>query len=303
MMQTGRATARPRAARTVLLLAALALASCGGVPDEGTDAGSSAQRIVSLAPNLTEILFALDLGDRVVGVTDYCDYPPAATGKPKVGGYVNPNLEAILELEPDLAVAAPNVGNRDAVLRLESLGVELLIVETPTLDALYDAIRIIARGAGVPERGAALADRLHREIEAIRRQVAARPPTRTLMVFSHDPLIVAGAGTFFDDMISAAGGANLAAEAGGRFPHYSLEQLVGGAPEAIIDTVMGSEGEPDLSFWKRWNTVPAVRDGRVCAPPLDAVVRPGPRAPEGIRHLADCLHPGVVAEAGEEERR
>jgi len=274
------------------LLALLAVVSLAAASEPATQpsAPRPVRRIVSLAPNLTEILFALDLGDRVVGVTDYCDYPAAAAQKPRVGGYVNPNLEAILALDPDLAVATPNIGNRDGVLKLQALGVDFLVVETPTLASLGDAIRQIASRAGEPERGVALATKLEDEIEALRRRFAASPPTPTLLVFSHEPLIAAGAGTLFDEMLRAAGRTNLAAGMG-TYPHLSLEQVVTLAPAAIVDTAMTATGPGDAKFWGRLATVPAVRDGRVCAPAADPILRPGPRVVEGIRLLGDCLHP------------
>ena len=283
----------PYGAVAVLAVSCL-LSACGPAPGSGERAERErrpAGRIVSLAPNLTEILFALGLGDRVVGVTDYCDYPPEAATKPSIGGFVNPNLEAILALEPDLALATPNIGNRDAVLRLESLGVEFLVLETPDLAALFSSIRSVADRAGVPERGHALVASLEREVAELRAEVSGRPPTRALLVFAHDPLVVAGPGTFFDEMLGLAGGANLAAGAEAHFPHYSLEQVIELGPDVIVETVMGSSGAPDVAFWERWDTVPAVRDGRICTPPPDLILRPGPRTPEGLRMLVDCLHP------------
>ena len=269
-----------------------ALDAPAGVP-AGPDAGP---RIVSLAPNLTEILFALGLQDRVVGVTDYCDHPPEVREKTSIGGYVNPNLEAILALEPDLAVATPNIGNREAVLRLQELGVEFLIVDTPDLASLYAGIREIAARAGVPERGEALAGEMAAAAESIRARLAPLPRVRALFVFAHDPLIVAGPGTFFDEMLRLAGGENLASGDTGRFPHYSLERVVLEGPDVIVETVMAAGGEPDVAFWERWPTIPAVRDGRVCTPPPDPMLRPGPRVPEGLRLLAECLHPGALAD-------
>ena len=279
-------------------LAALLVAGCGGGRrEEAVSVPEGAKRIVSLAPNLTEILFALELGDQVVGVTDYCNYPPEAQEKPRVGGFVNPNLEIVVGLEPDLALATPNIGNKEAVVHLRSLGIDFLIVETPSLAALYDSIRKIADRAGVPENGKALAGEIEAEVEAIREQLASAPPTSTLLVFSHDPLIVAGPETFFDEMVSAAGGRNLAEDAGMRYPQFSLEEVVRRAPETIIDTAMGSGGA-DGKFWERWPTIPAVRDGRICTPPPDPVLRPGPRILEGLRLLAECLHPGALDEDG-----
>lgn len=275
----------------LLLGGTLLLASCGPGRADPPATAAGARRIVSLAPNLTEILFALDLGDRVVGVTDFCNYPEEAAAKPRIGGFVNPNLEAILELDPDLAVATPNIGNRDAVLRLESLGVEFLILETPDLEGLYAATRRIAARAGVAERGETLVARMTGDVDRIRARVAGERPTPALMVFAHDPLVVAGEGTFFDDMMTIAGGRNLAGGARGRFPHFSLEEVVRAGPEVIIETVMGPGGEPDVAFWERFGSVPAVRDRRICTPTPDLVLRPGPRATAGLAELAACLHP------------
>ena len=274
--------------------ALLGLVACAPTTDSGPgDAppSTAAPRVVSLAPNLTEILFALGVGDQVVGVTDFCDYPLEATTKPSIGGFVNPNLEAILELEPDLALATPNIGNRDAVLRLESLGVEFMIVETPDLAGLYETIRAIAARVGVPGRGEALVAEMEEDMEAIRSRIGASPPIATLMVFAHDPLVVAGRETFFHDMLIHAGGTNVAAEAEGHFPHFSLEEVIRVGPQVIVETVMGAGGDPAVRFWERWKSIPAVQDRRICTPTPDLVLRPGPRTPAGIAELADCLHP------------
>ncbi len=277
--------------RTGLLLLSLFLLGCP--PAEGPpEAGGAVTRIVSLAPNLTEILFALELGDRIVGVTDYCDYPPEALEKTRVGGFVNPNLEAVVGLEPDLVVATPNVGNKAAVLQLRKLGVEFLIVDPDSLEGLWTTIRVLGERAGVPERGEALAARLSGEVDAVRARLEPLPRVSTLMVFSREPLIVAGPDTFFDELLRTAGGDNLAADAGAQFPQFSLEEVVRQGPAVIIDSAMGAGDGSD--FWKRWGSIPAVRDGRVCSPPTDVITRPGPRVAEGIRLLAACLHPEAM---------
>jgi iron complex transport system substrate-binding protein len=279
----------------VLFLALVA--GCGGqAPEAETPPRAhAAQRIVSLAPNLTEILFALDLGDRVVGITDYCNYPPEAEDKPRVGGFVNPNLEAVVGLEPDLVVATPNVGNRETVLQLQKLGVEFLIVDPDSLEGLWTSIQILGERAGVPERGQALASDLAAQVEDVRAGVADRPAVSALMVFSREPLIVAGPDTFFDELLRVSGGNNLASDTGQQFPQFSLEEVVRRAPAVIIDSAMG-DGD-GTAFWKRWDTLPAVRDGRICTPPTDLVTRPGPRVAEGVRLLAACLHPDLAAAA------
>jgi len=277
--------------RAGLLLLVLLLLGCA--PAElPPDAGGDATRIISLAPNLTEILFALELGDRIVGVTDFCDYPPEALEKSRVGGFVNPNMEVVVALEPDLVVATPNVGNKSAVLQLQKLGIEFLIVDPDSLEGLWTTIRVLGKRAGVPERGEALASRLSAEVEEVRARLEDLPRVSTLMVFSREPLIVAGPDTFFDELLRTAGGDNLAAEAGAQFPQFSLEEVVRQGPEVIIDSAMGAGDGAD--FWKRWDSIPAVRDDRVCSPPTDIITRPGPRVAEGIRMLAACLHPEAI---------
>jgi len=280
-----------RGSRTGFLLVSLLLLGCPPA-EEPLERGGAVTRIVSLAPNLTEILFALDLGDRIVGVTDHCDYPTEALEKTRVGGFVNPNLEAVVGLEPDLVVATPNVGNKNTVLQLRKLGIEFLIVDPDSLEGLWTTIRVLGERAGVPERGKALAARLSGEVEAVRARLEPLPRVSTLMVFSREPLIVAGPDTFFDELLRTAGGDNIAADAGTQFPQFSLEEVVRQGPAVIIDSAMGAGDGWD--FWKRWGSIPAVRDGRVCSPPTDVITRPGPRVAEGIRLLAACLHPEVM---------
>ncbi len=281
---------RPRS-RAALLLLALLLLGCP-TAQSPSETGGAVTRIISLAPNLTEILFALELGDRIVGVTDFCDYPPEALEKARVGGFVNPNLEVVVSLEPDLVVATPNVGNKSAVIQLQKLGVEFLIVDPDSLEALWTTIRVLANRTGVPERGEALVERLSGEVEAVRARLEPLPRVSALLVFSREPLIVAGPNTFFDELLRTAGGNNLAAGAKAQFPQFSLEEVVRQGPAVIIDSAMGNSDGSD--FWKRWDSIPAVRNGRVCSPPADVIMRPGPRVAEGVRLLAACLHPETM---------
>jgi iron complex transport system substrate-binding protein len=180
----------------IVLAAAIALAACSGgapagsaasgpaaAPSAGTpsDGAQAVRRIVSLAPNITEILFALGLGERVVGVTEFCNYPPEALRLPKVGGFVNPNAEVILALHPDLVVATPNVGNRTFVERLIAVGARVEVVQARNVEEIDPAITAIANAAGDPGAGSALIARLHAgpgSREGARR-VAAAPARRS----------------------------------------------------------------------------------------------------------------------------
>src|SRR5262249_29494237 len=163
----------------LVALVAMAIAACGGgapgppapsAAETGASgapsaaAAASAHRIVSLAPNITEILFALGLGDRVVGVTEFCNYPPEALRLPKVGGFVNPNAEVILALHPDLVVATPNVGNKTFVERLIAVGARVVVVQARNVAEIDPAITAIASAAGVEEAGRGLVARIHRDL-------------------------------------------------------------------------------------------------------------------------------------------
>src|SRR5262249_5130673 len=172
-------------------------------------APASARRIVSLAPNITEILFALGLGDRVVGVTEFCNYPPEALRLPKVGGFVNPNAEVILALHPDLVVATPNVGNKTFVERLIAVGARVVVVQARNVAEIDPAITAIASAAGVEEAGRGLVARIHRDLERATARVASLPPKKTLFCIQVEPLVVAGPGSYPGDLIELAGGENI----------------------------------------------------------------------------------------------
>jgi iron complex transport system substrate-binding protein len=251
-------------------------------------------RIVSTAPSVTEILFALGLGERVVGVTRFCDYPEAAQALPKVGGFADLSLEAILALRPDLVVGARNGTVRPVVEKLGALGVKTLFPPDTTLPEIFRAIREIGEAAGAPLQGAELATSLEGRIEGIRKKTAARPRPKTLVVVGWRPIIVAAPGSFLDTLLSYAGGEN-AAEAGvSPYPTYDLEAILTRAPEVIIDASMEGSGEAEIrARWAAYPTLPAVRDGRVYAAPSAALLRPGPRLADGLLALAKTLHPGL----------
>jgi len=268
----------------------------------GRDAGDKAPaRIVSLAPSLTETIFALGAGERLVGVTDYCDYPPEVSCIARVGGFVNPNLEAIIALRPDLVVAVPNGGAKPLVERLGQLGIPVLIVQVYTLADIDVAIRDVGRAIRAPDRAEALIARMHRSMERVEERLRGRPRRRVILVWEQQPLIVGGAGTYIDELIEKAGGENIAAASQGRFPHYGIEEVVAEGPEVILDAFMLSDASAASSearrrFWDRWPTIPAVRTGEIHFIETFTVVRPGPRIPEALEILARAIHPGAFAQ-------
>ena len=267
-----------------------ALASSGGArPPEG-----GARRIVSLAPSVTETVFALDRGDRLVGVSTFCDHPPEKVRElPRAGSYLTPNVERIVSLRPDAVIGVPTPGNQAAVEQLRALGIVVVIVAEQTIADTWDAIRTVGAWAGEPAGAAALVDRLEGELRAVRDAAARRPKQKVLFVVGHDPLVAAGGGLFLDELIDTAGGINVAASAGGAWPRLSLEAMIAAAPQVVIDGAMGSEASGGLgAYWQGFASLPAVRDGRLWPQRSDALLRPGPRIGQAARELFDMIHGG-----------
>ncbi len=252
------------------------------------------RRVISLAPSVTEIVFALGAGDRLIGVTSYCDFPAAARTIDRVGTFLQPNLEVILAKRPDLVIAVPSPENRAAVEKLEEFGLRVRVVRPERVGEVLRAIGVIAGDLEIADAGERLVAEIRGELEALQKRLAAVAKRRVLMVVGRRPLIAAGAGTYQDELISLAGGINVAAEAGGAWPHLSLERVIVAAPEVIVDTGMGEhEASESGAFWAAFSTIPAVRDGRVVGAGQYDLLRPGPRVARTLATLARFIHPEV----------
>jgi iron complex transport system substrate-binding protein len=277
---------------TVILLLA---AGCGSPPPASPVSRSapSPKRIVSMSPAITEILFALGLGDRVVGVTTYCDWPKEARALPKIGGYVDPSVEAVVALEPDLALVSPAAGNREAALAIRRLRIRLEVVRCETLADAYAAIERVATLCGVDERGRDLSREIRRKVAATAARVRSSAPVSTLFCVQLEPLVAAGAGTLPSELLELAGGRNVVREE--RYPRIGIESVLTAAPEAIIVARMDAPdaaGEERVrEYWKRWPSVPAVKSGRVFSIDATTALRAGPRVADAVEGLAALLHP------------
>jgi iron complex transport system substrate-binding protein len=285
---------------TVLLALAVAAGwGCApGVP-EGPEPAAAPQRIVSLAPSLTETLFALGVGDRVVGVTRYCAHPPAVRGLPRVGGHLDPSYEAIVALEPDLVVVIPS--SEAIERRLRSLGVPVLRVDQHDVDSVLHSISVLAEACGVEERGAALRLEIERRLEAVARAAAGRERPRTVVVVGHEigagavrSVWAAGPETFYDGVLELAGGVNAVSSGVVRYPELSREGLAALDPDVVIDVVAGVEErgmdvERIRAGWRSLTELRAVREGRVRVLEGDVMVVPGPRLPEMVAAVAAAL--------------
>jgi len=273
----------------------LSISAAGGAPAGGSVSRPQAPpaRIVSLTPALTEILFAVGAGSRVVGVTDYCDYPPEAASRTKVGGYINPSVEAVVALKPDLVVVSPGPGNRDAALAMRRSGLRVEVVVAETLDESLTAIELVAQLSGDEAAGRALASRVRARLDAVSRRVAGKPRVPTLFCIQIDPIIAAGSDTLPAQLLEIAGGRNVVREP--RYPRLGLEAVVAAKPELILQARMdapagGDEGTEE-AFWNRWPLIPAVAAKRVVVLTGGLALRPGPRVADAAEELATILHP------------
>jgi iron complex transport system substrate-binding protein len=252
-------------------------------------------RIVSLAPSITETVFGLGDGDRLAGVTDYCDYPLEATRKPRVGGISNPSFEAILALRPDLVIATSESNYAEHVERLVSLGLPVYVVRPVDWDTVLESIERIGEVLGRQEVARAQVAAMRRDADAIGRAVAGLPRPRVLYVVWPNPLIAPGRDTLINQLIQRAGGESITAAEPLLYPRLSLETVADRRPDRIIVGRHGQETvEELLRGWERLGSVSAVREGRVYGVDGNLVHRPGPRMVEALRALAHVIHPEQV---------
>ena len=252
-------------------------------------------RIVSLVPSVTEIVFSLGAEERLVGRTDFCDYPAAVRGKPSVGGMVNPNLETLVALKPDLVVATDE-GNREETFRqLERLRIPIYLVHANRVAETVDLIARVGELTGRQADVARLTGEMQRRIDAVRRAVAPFPRPRVLYVLWPEPLIVPGRASMLTELIEIAGGTSITAGDGDAYPRFSLEAAVARAPEVIIladhSTGASTAGRASPEKWQRLASVPAIRAGRLHSADLSILHRYGPRVPDGLETLARMIHP------------
>jgi iron complex transport system substrate-binding protein len=264
------------------------------------------RRLVSLAPSVTETLFALGLGDRVVGISDFCEPPPSAGPIPRVGGMLNPSLEAIKALRPDLLIATTSGNDPSLASQAEALALPLYVLDAPDVESTLRGLESLAKALGAPESGRTLADDLRGRLAAIAARVERHRPPRVLFIVWGEPLVVPGKAAFVTDALRRAGGASVTAGAPGAWPAFDLEAAVASAPEVILMTKENRPLAERLPGDPAWTTVPAVRRGRIRIV-SDAIQRPGPRVVDGIEEVARALHPeefrGEGPPRGAEESR
>lgn len=275
-------------------MAAWLLWAGAGVPMPVANAADFPNRIVSLAPNLTEILYDLGVEARIAAVTDYCDYPPGAAAKPKIGGFANPSLEAIVLQRPDLVVMTEDGNPRLFEHRLKSLGIRTYTFRARRIGDLPGEIRAMGRALGVEALADSRADWFERRVRRIaegRKGSSRRGITSAVFIVQPTPLIAAGRGTTIDDALSLLGIHNVAAAGKGGYPKFSLEEIIRLRPDALFFGKGRGMEERTKPLIERLSTLDAVRSGRVFFIG-ESIYRLGSRILSGLEEMAACLDAG-----------
>lgn len=262
------------------------------------------RRIVSLAPSLTETVYALGLQDRLVGDTDYCDYPEDAQRKHKVGGGINPSIEEIAALHPDLVLVTKSYNRLDTVRALEGLGIPSYATDPHTVEQILTSTEKVAELLGAGEAGATLTKDLERRLAELQQRIAPLAPKRVLFVVWTEPLMSIGKDTFLADALRHAGAVSIV-DTTQSWPQVNLEEVVKLQPDFLVFTESHSQTGPreldTLAELPGWRILDAVRNHHM-AVISDAVNRPAPRIVSAIEDLARQLHPEAFVEKADDRK-
>jgi len=248
-------------------------------------------RIVSLAPSVTEDLFALGAGADVVGVSQYCDYPPQVRDLPRVGSFLTPNLEAIIALRPTLVVGLELSSDVRQIRALNSMGYPVLLVSDDSSQEIETSIEKVGARINREDEARRLVAEIKAQIAAVEERLGNVKPLRALMLVGHQPIVAVGTGTYLDELMRIAHADNIAAAVGEQWPHLSMEFIIAMRPEVILDGAMGSDPLSSNHFWEKYPTIPAVRDHRVLGYAEDPMLHAGPRVGQSLEIIARKIHP------------
>ena len=292
--------------RSSLLLVILAAHGCPGVPPTlAVDARSFTDdlqrtvqvpavpaRVISLAPSVTEMLFAIGLDREIVAVTPFCDYPPEAARRPKVG-YAQPSLEQIVALDPDMVIAPAEFLRSDLLGKLEQLNISALVLSARSLRDIERHLLLLGLVFKRSEQAGRVINAMRHRTEVAANRAGEFRPVRVLYVLNSRPLITIGPGSYIHELIELAGGINSAASAGTAYPRIDMETVLRSDPEVLLFPVGTTETVPaaDRDAWKGWTDITAVRTGRLHTISSDIINRPGPRIVEALEAMVRIFHP------------
>lgn len=259
------------------------------------------RRIVSLAPSITETVFALGFGSRLVGVTTYCNYPPEARNIPKVGGFVSPSLEVIVSMRPDLVLGVSGATDPVKAKEMERFGFKVKLLSLASVSDILNSIKTIARLLGSAEAGESVVKNIIRQFNSVKSRIAGAPRRPTLLAVGIRPLVAVGGKNYLNELITLAGGQNIAGNTDQPWLNLPDEYVVAKAPQVIIEAGMGSEQGESTNHWGDLESIPAVREHQVYAYQSDKILRPGPRIGEGLKEIARLIHPECFAAAKQQK--
>jgi len=251
------------------------------------------KRIVSLAPNVTEILFSLGLDQEIVGVSIHCNFPEKAKTRTRVGSYISLDFEKIVSLKPDLIIGTGAGNTKDMVDRLEKLGFPTYIIFPRNFDGILTSVRHLGQVVAKEKESLAIERNMESRRQKIIDLTRGIPRPRVFMQIGEAPIVTVGRGSFADDLISLAGGENVAAEEGKMYPRWGMEEVLKRSPEVILISSMNPKGsyERVVQEWSRWKMIPAVQHGRIHLIDSDLIDRPSPRIVDGLEEMARLFHP------------
>jgi iron complex transport system substrate-binding protein len=259
---------------------------------------NSPKRIMPLAPSITEILFALGLQEEIVGVTNFCDYPEAALKKPKIGGFLNPSIEKIVSLKPDLIIAIRDGNREETVHRLNDLGFSVYWVNPKSFDGVMETIKNIGEIVGREDEIRRIIRDMRTKKENIIRLTRSLPKPKVFFQIGYAPIITVGRGTLTNDLIRLAGGRSISENESVNYPLYSMETIILKAPQIIIMSSMESKRDylNLIKRWQDWKSIPAVKRNAIYVVDSNLVDRPTPRIVEGLETMVRIIHPEFLRE-------
>ncbi len=280
---------------SLLLLAALVLCRTATAADAqhsprflGPKREGKVQRVVTLAPSLTQLVQALGAGSTLVGVSRF-DVDKSVAALPRVGGFVDPSVEAVIALKPDLVLVQPGPGNQRPVELMAELGVPVLLLPLHTVADSLASIRAVGQALGHAKEGEALVSNIEATRTRIREAARKFPAPRVLLAYGFEPLVVAGPGSFADELLRDAGAINVAADAGSAYPVYSVERAVRARVDVVVDAADVDVGKEKIQ------ALPGLSEARWVEVPSFALLQPGPSLGRGLEELFALLHPGAQA--------
>ena len=255
-----------------------------------------AKRIISLAPSITEILFALGLNEEIAAITNFCDYPEAVLSKPRIGGFVNPDTEKIVSLKPDLIIGIRDGNRMDTVHRLNDFGFPVYLIDPKGFDGVLGTIKNIGDVVGREKESRRLIKELIDKRENMITLTRSLSKPKVFFQVGDVPLITVGKGTLADDLIRLAGGRSISENELVSYPSYGIETILARAPEIIIMTSMESKKDHMnlVKKWQNWKSIPAVKMNAIYVIDSNLVDRPTPRIAEGLEALVRIIHPEVL---------